>query len=67
MLLCCDCVALIKKKHKQLRIQRSLSAKRTYTERRNENGRFTMLDHNQGKQSSYYYERDTNKKVARVN
>ena len=49
MLLCCDAIALIKKKHKQIRVQRSLSAKRTYTERRNDNGRFTMLDHDKGK------------------
>lgn len=66
MLLCCDVINLVKRKHKLLGIKRSLSAKRTSISRHNDSGRVTLLSHGQGKQSSFYYERDTQKKQVNV-
>lgn len=60
MLLCCDIIALVQRKHKHLKIQRSKSANRaTFTRDRVTagSGAFTMLSHDQGKQSYVYYER----------
>ena len=33
----------------------------------NDNGRYSTLDHDQGRESHFYFERDTAKKSARVN
>ena len=69
MLLCCDVIKAVKQKHKQLRMQRSISAKRVMLSRTKmaDSGRFSLLDHDQGKQSHYHYERDAQTKSARVN
>lgn len=64
MLLCCDAIALVRRKHRQLANIRSLSARRVSVTRKNQSGTFTTLSHDQGRQHSFYYERDTpNKKV----
>ena len=68
MLLCCDVISLIKRKHKQLKMQRSLSAKRvTFQRPTSDSGRYTMLAHAEGKQKDFYYERDAQSKTSRVN
>jgi hypothetical protein len=69
MLLCADIIDLVKKKHKSLRIQRSLRASRSHLSRKQveaQSGRYTLMNHSQGLSSSFYYERDNNKKVAHV-
>jgi hypothetical protein len=71
MLLCTDVITQVKRKHRELRIKRSLSAKRSQdphkrTELTAQAGRYSVVDHNSGMQSSFYYERDTNSKIAHV-
>ena len=66
MLLCCDVIALVKQKHRQLRIKRSLSAKRVMTTRPADGGRYSLLNHSQGRQSNFLFERDPQVKEARV-
>jgi hypothetical protein len=69
MLLCTDTINLVKAQHKKLRIQRSLSAKRSNPSREGiaaQSGRYTLLDHNEGRTESFYYERDNINKVASV-
>ena len=66
MLLCCDAIALVKRKAKHINTQRSLSAKRVMFTRSQDCGRYTSLAHDQGKQTHYYYERDANNKTAKV-
>jgi len=68
MLLCCDVISLVKRKHKNLKMQRSLSAKRVMFNRPStDSGRYSMLSHTKGKQSNFYYERDAKTKMTRVN
>ena len=69
MLMCCDIIGVIKKKHKSLKMQRSLSAKRVMftRDKAEDSGRVSVLAHDQGKQSHFYYERDSQNKTARVN
>ena len=68
MLLCCDVISLVKRKQKNLHMQRSLSAKRVlFSRSANDSGRFSTLAHSQGKLSNYYYERDVKNKETRVN
>ena len=68
MLLCCDVISLVKRKHKAIKTQRSLSAKRVMFSRSGtDSGRYTMLSHSKGRQSDFYYERDANTKQSRVN
>lgn len=68
MLLCCDVICLVKRKHKHLKMHRSLSAKRVMFPRAQaDNGRFSMVSHEQGKQNNFYFERDACTKTARVN
>jgi hypothetical protein len=45
MLLCCDTIALVKRKHKHIGVHRSLSAKRVVIKRPNDGGRYSMLAH----------------------
>jgi hypothetical protein len=66
MLLCCDVINLVRKKHKNLGIQRSLSSKRVSITRSSQSGTFTMLSHEKGKTNSFYYERDTTKKQVHL-
>ena len=68
MLLCCDTINLVKRKHKHILTMRSLSAKRSVASRSSAGGFGTVstISHELGKSQSYYYERDSTKKVARV-
>ena len=68
MLLCCDVIDCVKRKHKMLGIHRSLSSKkRVMVKRKEDAGRFSTVAHTQGNQNHYYFERDVTAKTTRVN
>ena len=66
MLLCCDVIKIVKAKSKELRIRKNLDTRRTMTQRSRSSGNFSMIDHNHGRSSSYFYERNSVSKKARV-
>lgn len=66
MLLCVDTINLVKRKHKHLKNQRSLSSKRSSLSRTGETGRVSTVSHWQGKSQTFTFERDSTQKVARV-
>ena len=57
MLLCCDVVELVRRKHRQLKLQRSLSAKRQRLTRSAESSRYTNISHAMGKEANFKFER----------
>jgi len=67
MLLVVDTINLVKRKHKYLKVQRSLSTnRRSALVRPSDTGKVSMVSHWQGKGETFKFERDTTHKVARV-
>ena len=68
MLICCDVINLVKKAARDLKVQRSLSRKRSQTTRDQQVSSYSVVDHKGGQttKKDFVYERDTVKKVAKV-
>lgn len=68
MLLCCDVIAVVRRKAKDVRVQRSLSRKRSQTTREGQSSAYSVVEHGKGGLSKrdFVYERDEVRKVARV-
>jgi hypothetical protein len=66
MLICVDTINLVKRKHKHLKVQHSLTAKRSNLTRSVDAGRVSAINHELGKEKSFKWERDTTQKVVRV-
>ncbi len=66
MMLCLDVIQCIKSKHKQLKIQRSLSAKRSSLTRSADSSRYSKVSHSLGQNSNFKFERITPMKIAKV-
>eukprot|EP00347_Sterkiella_histriomuscorum_P013163 403365769 len=71
ILLCCDTINLVKKAAKDLKVQKSLSRKRSETTRDQQVSSYTIINHKkivdgQSAQKSFAYERDPVNKVAKV-
>jgi hypothetical protein len=66
MLLCVDFINLVKKKHKELKIHKSLNRTRGRLTQSLDTSRFSRVSHNLGQASNYKYERLVPEKIARV-
>ena len=66
MLLCVDTINLVKRKHKMLKVQRSLTSKRSNLTRSVDTGKVSTVSHWQGKSQTFKFERDSTRKVARI-
>jgi hypothetical protein len=66
MLICVDTINLVKRKHKHLKVQHNLKAKRSNLARSVDGGNASTINHEMGKERSFKWERDTTKKVVRV-
>lgn len=81
MILCCDVINLVRRASKDLKLAKQLKMKRSETCRANENGRYTVINHQREEQlqqhacaslsspqrRDFSYERDTVNKVVKLN
>ncbi len=61
-----DTINLVKRKHKQLKVQRSLSAKRSQLTRATDASKVSTISHEHGRSATFQYQRDSARKVARL-
>ncbi len=66
MMLCLDTIQCVKNKHKEIKIQRSLSAKRSNLTRSADSSRYSKVSHSLGQNSNFKFERITPMKIAKV-
>ena len=66
MLMCFDTINCVKRKHKELKIIRNLSAKRTRLTRSLDTSRYSKVSHALGQSQNFKYERDVPLKIAKV-
>ena len=66
MILCLDAIQCVKRKHKSLKIERSLSAKRSRLTRSLDTSRYSKVSHSLGQGSNFKFGRDIAQKVAKV-
>ena len=73
MILCCDVINLVRRASKDIKIAKSLKMKRSETCRANQNGRYTVINHQREDNTmsphrrDLSYERDTINKVVKIN
>jgi len=67
MLICCDTINLVKKASRDLKIQKSLTRKRSETTRELQVSSYSIVNHKNGEtQKDFVYERDTVNKTAKI-